>query len=114
MEEAADAEPGSIMPVGALDHGLRVRIGRHNGEPVAVGMNHVSHGVVNLCLGATLPAGRRKGVWEALVWSRASDGPDLPAVAFTSDYSRPGFERMGFLVVTRFTLWVRAHASSST
>jgi hypothetical protein len=31
--------------------------------------------------------------------------PDLPAVAFTSDYSRPGFLRMGFLPITVFTLW---------
>jgi hypothetical protein len=77
-------------------------------------MNHASHGVVNLCLGATLPAGRRKGVWEALVWARASDAPDLPAVAFTSDYSRPGFVRMGFMVVTRFTLWAGAQSSSSS
>ena len=35
------------------------------------------------------------------------DAPDLPAVAFTSDDSRPGFERMGFLAVSRFTLWQR-------
>ncbi len=29
-------------------------------------------------------------------------------IAFTSDYSRPGFLRMGFLPVTRFTLWAVA------
>jgi hypothetical protein len=28
-------------------------------------------------------------------------------VAYTSDFSRPGFLRMGFLPVTRFTLWLR-------
>jgi hypothetical protein len=64
-----------------------------------------AHGTVNLCLAATLPAARRRGVWHALVAARCADNPDLPAVAFTSDYSRPGFLRTGFLPITRFTLW---------
>jgi hypothetical protein len=47
-------------------------------------------------------------VWHALVAARCAATPDLPAVAFTSDYSRPGFVRTGFLPVTRFTLWAVA------
>ena len=46
-----------------------------------------------------------------LTGARVDDHPDLPAVAFTSDYSRPGFERLGFLVVTRFTLWWRSNGA---
>ena len=49
--------------------------------------------------------GDRQGVWHALAVARCASTPDLPAVAFTSDYSRPGFLRMGFLPITRFTLW---------
>ena len=45
-------------------------------------------GVVNLCLAATLSAARRRGAWQALVAARCAASPDLPAVAFTSDYSR--------------------------
>jgi hypothetical protein len=71
-------------------------------------MVHVGHGLVNLCLGATLPGVRRRGVWRSLVWERVSEDPGKPAVAYTSDDSRPGFLRMGFLPVTRFTLWARA------
>ena len=36
-----------------------------------------------------------------------AEGPDLPAVAFTSDDSRPGFVKHGVLPVMRFTLLVR-------
>jgi hypothetical protein len=36
-----------------------------------------------------------------------AEGPDLHAVAFTSDDSRPGFVKHGFLPVMRFTLLVR-------
>jgi hypothetical protein len=59
-------------------------------------------------LKATLPAARRRGVWHALATARCVNTSDLPAVAFTSDYSRPGFLRMGFLPITRFTLWAVA------
>jgi hypothetical protein len=97
----ANAAFGAALIGGPMRH----RIGYLEGKPVAAAASHVAHGVVNLCLAATLPAARRRGVWQALVNARCGDGPDLPAVAFTSDYSRPGFVRMGFLPVTRFTLW---------
>jgi hypothetical protein len=88
-----------------LQSPVRHWIGYLDGTPIAAAASHAAHGVVNLCLAATLPAARRRGVWHALVAARCADTPDLPAVAFTSDYSRPGFLHMGFLPVTRFTLW---------
>jgi hypothetical protein len=108
MPEAAGLPAGSIYPTLSLEQGVTLRIGCVDGEPVAAGAGFVGQGVVNLCGAATLPAARRRGVWGALVRARAGDAPDLPAVAFTSDYSRPGFEHLGFLVVTRFTMWGRA------
>jgi hypothetical protein len=107
LDSAGDAPAGSLLPEKLADSGITVRLGLLNGEPVAVGNVFVRHGLVNLALAATLPAARRRGVWEALVWARVADAPDLPAVAYTSDDSRPGFVRMGFLPVTRFTLWWR-------
>ena len=76
-----------------LGSAVRHWIGYLDGTPTATAASHAAHGVVNLCLAA----GR--------VAARCADAPDLPAVAFTSDYSRPGFLRMGFLPITRFTLW---------
>jgi hypothetical protein len=86
---------------------MALRLALLDDRPVAAGASHTAHGVVNLCMAATLPAARRRGVWAALVRPRIADDPSLPAVAFTSDDSRPGFERLGFLPVTRFTLWTR-------
>jgi hypothetical protein len=106
VEEAVGSPPGTVLPAALLGSPLRVRLGLLDGEPVAVGVAHTAHGVVDLCLAATLPAARRRGVWESLVWARVADGPDVPAVAYTSDFSRPGFLRMGFLPITRFTLWI--------
>lgn len=107
MPEAAGAPPGSLVPPGAIERGLRLRLGVVDGEPVAAAAGFVAHGVVNLCLAATLEGARRRGVWGALVRARMADGPGLPAVAFTSDFSRPGFVHMGFLPLQRLTLWER-------
>jgi hypothetical protein len=88
-----------------LGSAVRHWIGYLDGTPVAAAASHAAHGVVNLCLAATLPAARRRGAWRTLVAARCAGTPGLPAVAFTSDYSRPGFLRMGFLPITRFALW---------
>src|SRR5215469_14984074 len=91
-----------------LGSAVRHWIGYLDGTPSAAAASHAAHGVVNLCLAATLPAARRRGAWRTLAAARCADTPDLPAVAFTSDDSRPGFLRMGFLPITRFTLWAVA------
>jgi hypothetical protein len=108
MDELRGSPSGTLIPPSLLGTSVSCRIGLVDGEPVAVALRHTAHGMVNLCLGATLPAARRRGVWQELVWARVDDAPDLPTVAYTSDDSRPGFIRMGFLPITRFTLWFAA------
>jgi hypothetical protein len=107
LDSAGAAPAGSVLPATLAGGPMTVRLGLLDGAAVAIGNVFVGHGVVNLALGATLPAARRRGVWEALVWARVAEDPGLPAVAYTSDYSRPGFLRMGFMPLTRFTLWWR-------
>jgi hypothetical protein len=105
MPELTAHGPNAVLGPALLDGPLRHVVGSVDGEPVSAAAVHVAHGVVNLCMAATLPSARRRGVWRALVAARCASAPELPAVAFSSDYSRPGFVRMGFLPVTRFTLW---------
>lgn len=106
VAEMADLPPNQVLGQSLVSSAVVHRIGYLDGVPVAAAANQVGHGVVNLSLAATLPTARRRGVWQALVNARCADAPDLPAVAFTSDYSRPGFVRMGFLPLMRFTLWI--------
>jgi hypothetical protein len=105
MPELDRLPPNRALGPALLGGAVRHWIGCLDGTPSAAAASHAAHGVVNLCLAATLPAARRRGAWRALVAARCADTPDLPAVAFTSDYSRPGFLRTGFLPITRFTLW---------
>lgn len=108
MPEAEGLPVGSLFPPGAVERGVVLRVGVVDGNAVAAAAGYVGRGVVNLCSAATLPAARRRGVWGALVRARMADGPTLPAVAFTSDDSRPGFVHMGFLPIQRLTMWVRS------
>jgi hypothetical protein len=106
IPELADLPPNRALGAALIGGPVAHRVGYLAGAPVATGASLAAHGVVNLCLASTLPAARRQGVWQAMVNARCADAPNLPAVAFTSDYSRPGFVRMGFLPIQRFTLWV--------
>jgi len=106
LPEAAGLPPNALFGPDLLDGPIRIRLAYVDGEPAGVGSGHVGHGVDNLCLAATTPNARRRGAWKSLVWARVDDAPELPAVAFTSDDSRPGFIALGFLPITRFTLWL--------
>ena len=111
IDEAKDSPPGTVFTDSLLESPVALRLGDVDGEPVSGAAALDAHGVVNLCFAATLGAGRRKGVWSALVWARVNQAPEQPSVAFTSDDSRPGFVKMGFMPVTRFTLMVRPPAA---
>jgi hypothetical protein len=107
IPEAQGLPPGNGFPDALLDSPMNLVLGMVDGEPVSAAAALVGSDIVNLCFAATLPAGRRRGVWSALVWARMRPASDLPAVAFTSDFSRPGFVKHGFLPVMRFSLLVR-------
>ena len=107
VPEAVGAPVGSAYPLDVLGSDLHLFLGSLDGEVVAGAASYAAHGVNNLCLAATLEQARRRGVWQAMAQARLAEHPELPAVAFTSDYSRAGFEKLGFLPVTRFTLWFR-------
>jgi hypothetical protein len=107
LESAPGAPANSVYAESTLESPLLVRIGRLAGEPVSVAASYFAHDVVNLCLAATLPAGRRKGVWVQLVADRVNDEEHYPSCAITSDDSRPGFVKLGFLPVQRLTMWLR-------
>ena len=107
IPEAKDDPPGTTFPDEMLGTGLVMWLGTVDGEPVSAGVVSTAHGVTNMCFAATLDSGRRRGVWSALVWARVAAASEQPAVAFTSDFSRPGFVKMGFLPLMRLTLLFR-------
>ena len=90
IDEAKDAPPGAVFPDALLDSPISLRLGLVDGEPAsAAPPRSNAHGVVNLCFAATLDAGRRRGVWSALVWAagerRPPTSPRSPSPATTRD-----------------------------
>jgi hypothetical protein len=95
------------------DERLRLWVGYEGDQAVCIGTLFVAFGVASFSLGVTLPTARRRGYWAAMAGVRLLDAPDLPAVGVFSDMSRPGAEALGFLPITRCTLWHRPRARTS-
>jgi len=75
------------------------------GRPVGTAAAHVGD-VVDVEMISTLPAFRGRGIGEALTWAATLADPNRPALLIASDAGRPVYERMGYLALARFTLWV--------
>jgi hypothetical protein len=100
--------PGVLLDERVLaDERLRLWVGYEDDRAVCVGSLFVDAGVACFSLGVTLPEARRRGYWAAMAGVRLVDAPGLPVVGVFSDMSRPGAEALGFLPITRFTLWHR-------
>jgi hypothetical protein len=78
-----------------------------------VGSLFVGSGLAAFSLGVTLPEARRRGYWAAMAGVRLLEEPGLPAVGVFSDMSRPSAEALGFVPITRFTLWHRPRPGRS-
>jgi hypothetical protein len=105
--------PGVLLGERVLDdERMRLWVGYEGDRPVCTGTLFVAFGVAAFSLGVTLPEARRRGYWAAMAGVRLADEPGLPAVGVFSDMSRSPAEALGFLPVTRFTLWHRPRATS--
>jgi hypothetical protein len=106
--------PGQLLHENVLADGrLRLWVGYEDDRPVCVGSLFVAEGVAAFSLGVTLPEARRRGYWAAMAAVRLVEEPGLPAVGVFSDMSRPSAEAIGFLPLTRFTLWHRPRPGPS-
>jgi hypothetical protein len=113
LPELQGASPGTAFGEALLaDDRLRFWLGRSNGEPVATGFAVLDSGLNGVSLIVTVPEARGHGYGEALTWLATTVDPNLPAVLLASDLGRPVYERMGFLPITRFTLWHRLRPSN--
>jgi hypothetical protein len=112
--ELQPCRPGSLLHERVLGDGrLRLWVGYEDDRPVCVGSLFVAEGVAAFSLGVTLPEARRRGYWAAMAAVRLVEEPGLPAVGVFSDMSRPSAEAIGFLPLTRFTLWHRPRPGPS-
>ena len=61
---------------------------------------------------ATLPDRRGKGYGDALTRAALAAAPHLPAVLEASELGQPIYQRMGFQVVSEYTLWYKSRGGA--
>jgi hypothetical protein len=74
---------------------------------VSVAAAYVGADIIDVAFVATQPQTRRRGYGAALTWRATLADPRLPAVLEASDDGRPVYERMGYRLVGRMSLWER-------
>ncbi|MDP8907855.1 MAG: GNAT family N-acetyltransferase [Chloroflexota bacterium] len=99
---------GSLLDERVLrDPRLRLWVGWEGEQPVSAAATFIEAGLNQVTAVATVLAARRRGYGEALTWRATLADPSLPAALIASDPGRPVYERMGYIPITRFTLWHR-------
>ena len=53
-----------------------------------------------------MPDARGRRIGEAVTWMPTLVRPESPAALIASDLGRPVYERMGYVALVRFTLWL--------
>ena len=72
---------------------------------MATALSYTGDGVVNVEAVATLPGHRGRGIGAAVTWAATLADPELPAVLLASDDGIGVYRRMGYLSMTRWTMW---------
>jgi GNAT superfamily N-acetyltransferase len=99
--------PESPAPPSLLGGPTRFWLACADGEPAATAMSYTGHGVVNVEAVATLAGHRGRGIGAAVTWAATVADRALPAILIASDDGIGIYRRMGYLPVTRWTLWFR-------
>ena len=107
MPDLLPYEWGRFFDERVLGGRTRLWTGHVDGQPVATALAHVAAGVNNVEMIATADDRRGKGYGAAVTWAATTADPSLPAILIASDLGRPVYERLGYVAVTRWTLWMR-------
>jgi GNAT superfamily N-acetyltransferase len=107
MPELEPVKPGDLLGPTLLQPDTRVWLAWLDGQPAAVAAAHRHAGVTLVEYVATLPAARGRGAGAAVTWAATLADPAAPAVLVASDDGRPVYERLGYIAVERWTVWLR-------
>ena len=90
-----------------LDTDVRLWVGYEGDRPVGTAGTYLSHGLNDVEWVSVHEADRGKGYGAALTWAATLADPGSPAVLIASDPGQPVYERMGYLRLTRMSMWFR-------
>jgi GNAT superfamily N-acetyltransferase len=106
--ECEPVAPGALVDERVLrDPRLRLWVGWVGDLPVCASAAFVAAGLSAVTMVVTVPAMRGRGYGAAISATAAESEPGLPALLTASDLGAPGYERLGFRRVGRFSVWSR-------
>lgn len=106
LPELADSPPGDFYRPEFVVDATKVFVAYDGGEPVATSAAHSAAGVTVVENVAVLAAARGKGAGAAITWVATRAWPDQPAVLIASDDGQPVYQRLGYLRLVRWTVWL--------
>ncbi len=106
LPELAGQVAGAFMPRSLLDDdSFRFFLGLVAGEPVGTSMAHLGASMSHVEYVSAMAGVRGRGYGEAMTWPATLADAKAPSMLIASDLGRPTYERMGYLTMTRFTVW---------
>lgn len=102
LQDGAGVFPDALLD----DDAFRLYLGVVDGEPVGTSMAHLGASMSHVEWVSSTQAVRGRGYGEAMTWAATLALPDRPSMLISSDDGRRTYERMGYLSLTRFTLWI--------
>lgn len=90
-----------------LGGSMRYFVGYQDDRPVACAAAYLGEREVGVYMVATLPGARGKGYGAALTAATLAAAPNLPAVLQASDLGQPIYRRLGFQVISPYSLWYK-------
>lgn len=106
LPDLAGAPPGDFYRPELVGGATKVFVAHDGDDPVATSAAHSAAGVTVVENVAVLPAARGKGAGAAITWAATNAWPGQPAVLIASDDGQPVYERLGFLRLVRWTVWL--------
>lgn len=110
VEELQPYRQGSMLHADVLDSAWQFFVAYDGDRAVATAGAFVTDRITMVELVAARPETRRRGIGAAVTAAATLAAPDRPALLISSDLGRGVYEKLGYLPLLRYTLWIGLRA----
>ncbi|QNE22255.1 N-acetyltransferase [Kribbella qitaiheensis] len=108
LPELQPFTPGTLYSPAVLDSPTTVWVGYDGDVPLATSAAHDAAGLTVVENVAVMPAARGRGAGAAITWAATTRHSHQPAALIASDDGQPVYQRLHYLRLERWTVWVRS------
>jgi len=107
LPELQPFQPGAYYHPSFLGGTTTIWVGYDGDVPLATSAAHSAAGLTIVENVAVMPTARGRGAGAAITWGATVHHPDQLAALIASDFGQPVYQRLGYLRLERWTVWVR-------